>query len=168
MSGLLLLDVTFGNSPTPWDFAILILAVTIWILSLWLLSEAVKILRWSFRRRKGSPDPESGEFLSQIVAVGIVFIWCARIFLFEGIIDTDTGWRLVFFFQPRQFAPGFLLGSLLPSFVALFKFAIAGLETRRIEMAKGAPSTGLLAILPRATFAGLNIAASIVTLAKAL
>jgi len=164
--------------PSPEGFAILIMSLTVWILSLWLLSQAVETVKWAFRRKRGSREPESGKFLSQGMAVAVVLVWCAWVVMTREIIgpgwtpfghlpsDRDV-WVLPFL-EPRLFAPGFLLGSLVPSFVALFKFAMTGFETRRMEVGKGTVSTRWVAIVVRGGFAALNIAASIVTLAKAL
>ncbi len=148
-------------TPAPaWDFAVLVSSIIIWIISLFLFSEAVKTQKHFFSEEK---DTSFGEVGCWIISLVIIVFWMYRTVLVrESFFTSYEAWFDVFLFQPREYAPGFLLSSLLPTSIGLLKLltALAAPQHR----VPGIWGVALVKII----FSLLNAVASIVTLVKLL
>jgi hypothetical protein len=126
-------------------------ATALWLFSLLLLRHSVLMLR-SFANEIDGRLPSSGTLLA--VAGGLVLgaIWFGVISNLDDVassIDPASEY-------PRDFAPGVLLASLLPSAVAILKFLIVAAIQKQRLAARTAISGLVVAVI--------NLVASIATL----
>ncbi len=149
----------------PWDFVVLLSSIIILIISLFLLSEAVKTQKYFLNEEK--VVSLWGEVWCWIISLLIIVLWVHRTVLVTLLMGPSfMSYGMCFFdgflFQPREYAPGFLLASLLPTSVGLLKLlTVVAAPQRRVP---GAWGVALVKII----FNLLTAVASIVTLIKLL
>ena len=108
-----------------WDFFLFLLSITIWMVSLFLVSEAAKSQEWAFSSTEGISNPYSGVLMSKLVSICFILLWFLR-----TVVLTPLPWEplqlLTHVLQgPGLFTPGFLMASFPPLIVGLFKLMTA-------------------------------------------
>jgi hypothetical protein len=160
-----------GSNPTPvadpLHFALLLGAVSIWVLSVFFVGEAGKIAAWAARDDPSAPSSGSGVLLSQLCSVAVIFIW----FFYALIIDVLEFDRagepmpirilMIALHRPIRYVPGFVVASILPAVVAMVKWSQAFVTSG------GGANTWKIVAVQMATYL-LSMAASILVLFKNL
>ncbi|MFQ5683858.1 MAG: hypothetical protein ACE5HC_11370 [Candidatus Binatia bacterium] len=104
-----------------WHFILLLLCITIWMVSLFLVVEAAKSQKWAFGGLEGIPEPYSGVFLSQVISLVFLLLWLVRTVLLTGLPYEPFQLFTQILLRPAQFTPGFLMASFPPLIVGLVK-----------------------------------------------
>lgn len=117
------------------SFILLLLSITLWMVSLFLVVEAAKSQRWAFGVGEGIPDPHSGVFMSQVISFCFILLWLLRTFLLTRVPQELMQFLSLVLLRPGQFTPGFLLASFPPLVVGLVKLTtvLAGSRWRQGE-----------------------------------
>lgn len=103
------------------DFIILLLSITLWMVSLFLVAEAAKSQRWAFGVGEGIPDPYSGVFMSHFISFCFILLWLVRTVLLTSVPQEPIQFLSQMLLRPGQYTPGFLLASFPPLVVGLVK-----------------------------------------------
>ncbi len=101
------------------SFILLLLSITLWMVSLFLVAEAAKSQRWAFGVGEGIPNPNSGVFMSQTISFCFILLWLVRTLLLTRVPQEPMQLLSLVLLRPGQFTPGFLLGSFPPLVVGL-------------------------------------------------
>ncbi len=115
-----------------WDFILLLLAIMIWMVSLFLVGEAAKSQRWVFGGVEGMPDPYSGVFMSQLVSFCFILLWFGRILLLGRFPREPMEFLAQILLRPAPLTPGFLVASFPPLIVGLVKLITILVASRKM------------------------------------
>lgn len=148
---------------STWDFALLLVSIAIFTLSLFFLSEAVKILKWTFAGSRSSPDPESGELISHVSSALALMAWFIYAVVGAQIRSVDAFLQAIAS-EPKRFAPGFLLASLVPLVIAFFKLVVAVVVSLRISPLRATQAKPIWLVVTYLAFNLLTVAANVVIL----
>jgi hypothetical protein len=107
------------------DFFFLLLAITIWMVSLFLVSEAAKSQEWAFASGEGIPNPYSGVLMSKLVSLCFLLLWLLRTVLLTPLPTEPLQLLTHVLDRPGPFTPGFLIASFPPLIVGLVKLTTA-------------------------------------------
>ena len=118
-----------------WDFFLLLLSITIWMVSFFLVSEAAKSQEWAFSSEEGIPYPYSGVLMSKWVSICFILLWLLRTMLLTPLPTEPLQLLTHVLDRPGPFAPGFLIASFPPLIVGLVKLttALTASRWRRTE-----------------------------------
>jgi hypothetical protein len=117
-AGIILAEAGRSAAGSLPDQLTLLLSFILFMLSFFLLAEAIKTLKW---RVPEAPHADSGALLSIITGSIILSVWTLRMMV-TTIIPPGKNLLVEFLFvHSRELAPGFLLASLAPICVTLFK-----------------------------------------------
>ncbi len=112
------------------DFSLLLLSITIWMVSLFLVSEAAKSQEWAFTSAEGIPNPNTGVLMSKLVSICFILLWLLRTVLLTPVPQEPLQLLTHVLDQPGPFTPGFLIASFPPLIVGLVKLTTALTATR--------------------------------------
>lgn len=115
-----------------WDFILLLLAITIWMVSLLLVGEAAKSQRWVFGGVEGIPDPYSGVFMSQFISFSFILLWFGRILLLGRFPREPMEVLAQLLLRPAPLTPGILVASFPPLIVGLVKLITILVASRKM------------------------------------
>lgn len=104
-----------------WDFILLLLSITIWMVSLFLVTEAAKSQKWAFGSVEGIPEPYSGVVLSQVISICFILLWLVRTLLLTRLPHEPLQLLAQVLLRPGQFTPGLLVASFPPLIVGVVK-----------------------------------------------
>ena len=104
-----------------WDFFLLLLSITIWMVSLFLVSEAAKSQEWAFTSAEGIPNPYSGVLMSKLVSICFILLWFLRTVLLNPLPQEPIQLLTHVLNRPGPFTAGFLMASFPPLIVGLVK-----------------------------------------------
>lgn len=148
----------------PW---LLLASIALFAISFFLLHQAVAFQKWVTAKDEAAPNPWAGVGLAWGLALAMVlfstFYWLLRHPPHPG----DTGpeaFRWIMSNRPSELAIGPLLGSIVPSAIAIFKFITAGFIMRGAGTEVPPLSRSPVAALAGAIFTLITLAASIATL----
>jgi hypothetical protein len=148
----------------PW---LLLASIALFAISFFLLHQAVAFQKWLTGKDEAAPNPWAGVALAWGLALAMVlfstFYWLLRHPPHPG----DTGpeaFRWIMSNRPSELAIGPLLGSIVPSAIAIFKFITAGFIMRGAGTEVPPLSRSPVAALAGAIFTLITLAASIATL----
>ena len=117
-AGMILAEAGHTSTGSLSDQLTLLLSFILFMLSFFLLAEAIKTLKW---RLPEAPHADSGALLSIITGCIILSVWALRMMVTTTIAQGSDILVEFLFVHSRELAPGFLLASLAPICVALFK-----------------------------------------------
>lgn len=148
----------------PW---LLLASIALFAISFFLLHQAVAFQKWVTGKDEAAPNPWAGVGLAWGLALAMVlfstFYWLLRHPPHPG----DTGpeaFRWIMSNRPSELAIGPLLGSIVPSAIAIFKFITAGFIMRGAGTEVPPLSRSPVAALAGAIFTLITLVASIATL----
>jgi hypothetical protein len=153
-------------SAAPWsNHLTLLLSFILFMLSFFLLAEAIKTLRW---RIPEAPHADSGALLSVITACIILSVWILRVMVVTRVAPDKDFLMDFLFVRSRELAPGFLLAGLAPICVAVFKLlTVVAAGPRHVEGWESAQRP-LLVVWIQTAFVLLVAVASVVMLIRTL
>ena len=114
----------------PLNFVLLILAILLWAMSLFLVAEAAKGLKWVVGERPGAPQPFSGVDMSQLLSCFFVLLWLARQLLLTKPGQNPFSFLSDLLVNPESLTPGILLAVFPPLVVGIMKLITAMGATR--------------------------------------
>jgi len=120
-----------GSSMMPLNFVLLILAILLWAMSLFLVAEAAKGLKWVVGERPGAPQPFSGVDMSQLLSCFFVLLWLARQLLLTKPGQNPFSFLSDLLVNPESLTPGILLAVFPPLVVGMMKLITAMGAARR-------------------------------------
>jgi hypothetical protein len=148
----------------PW---LLLASIALFAISFFLLHQAIAFQKWVTAKDESAPNPRAGVGLAWGLALAMVLFstvyWLVRHPPHPG----DTGpeaFRWVMSNRPSELAIGPLLGSLIPSAIAIFKFITSGFIMRGAGNDVPPLSRSPIAALAGAIFTLISLSASIATL----
>ncbi len=157
----------------PQHFALLIFSTVIWLLSIFLLMESARILRWLFAGEPDAPNPRTGVFFFPAISLIIAASWYLyRLSYFSSRLDpaalsSSLFYRTVFLY-PLEFVPGFIIASIPVMVVGSLKL-VTILAAFSRKSATGRPNSKPFFIaLVYLIFNMLGAAASALSLYRAL
>ena len=168
---LLALDSFAQTTPSapieaPW---LLLASVAMCAISFFLLHQAVKFHLWVAPKDKAAPNPLFGLVVAVVYWFSIFVLSCFYLTLRYPPPADDRGdlkavvlWY--FLNHPSGLAAGLLLGSIVPSAIAIFIFSMAGFIMRDTGQELPPPSRSPRAALAGAIFSLISLAGSIATL----
>ncbi len=136
-AGVILAEAGSASIGSWSDHVALLFSFVLFMLSFFLLAEAVRTLRW---RIPEAPHADSGALLAVVTACIILSVWVLRLFVANKVAPQADSLMNFLFGQSREIASGFLLASFAPIGVALFKLLtvvaagprpVEGMETAR-------------------------------------
>jgi hypothetical protein len=165
--------VAAALSAEPVHFALLIFSAVIWLLSIFLLLESSRILRWLFAGEPDAPNPRAGVFFFPAVSLIIAASWYLyRLSFFSSrmepaALSSSVFYRTVFLY-PLEFVPGFIIASIPVMVVGSLKL-VTILAAFSRKSATGRPNSKPFFIaLVYLIFNAIGAAASAISLYKAL
>lgn len=158
---------TAGGSPElpQTGFLFLLFSLTLWVIALFLLHQGVAFQKWTTSQDEKAPDPEAGLVMSWVLSFVIIFLWYFYL-LISRKLSLETGADLLWytFMESREIVPAFLLASIVPAVIAIFKFLITGSSLRSFPVQNFPCMRSPLSALVGAIFAAVQLTASIATL----
>ncbi len=149
------------------DSALLILSIVLLSISFFLLYQSIAFLMWASRDDSEAPPAKAGLYLAWVSLIGVCFLWILFLLIQYRDIHNlkDLSWLVQLFFdQPRLLVAPALIASIVPSVIALYKFAIANSFLRAsVQSGQNYLRPPLVALIGVA-FTVLQLAAAIVTL----
>jgi hypothetical protein len=134
----------YAEAAKPKDYIYLCLSIVSCVLAFFMLYQSIALQKKVTKNQEDAPDPESGAGISWLLfwlVFGIFcFYWIANAQSHTGTIDPrdffERHWWGAVLGSPRAFASPFLIASIAPSVIAIYKFglAIAMSYSRRARM----------------------------------
>jgi hypothetical protein len=129
-AGMILAEAGLSKTGSLSDQLTLLLSFILFMVSFFLLAEAIKTLKW---RLPEAPHADSGALLAIITGSIILSVWTLRMMVTNTIAPGKNIVVEFLFVHSRDLAPGFLLASLAPICVALFKlFTVLAAGTSQV------------------------------------
>jgi hypothetical protein len=157
------------NPSAPLDNPWLLLAsVAMFAISFFLLHQAVAFQKWITAKDEAAPNPRAGVGLAWGLALAMVVF--STLYWLVGHPPPQPGvagpeaFRWFMSNRPSELAIGPLLGSTIPSAIAIFKFITAGFIMRGAGKEVPPLSRSPVAALAGAIFTLISLSASIATL----
>lgn len=164
------LNDAFTNPPAPIDQPWLLLAaVAMFGISFFLLHQAGKFHLWVATKDKAAPNPLFGIVFACLVSLTMVLLSVYYLIVrypppVKDRRDFGAVVHWLFLHHPSELAAGVLLGSIVPSAIAIFTFAMAGFIMRDRGQELPPLSRSPTAALAGAIFSLIALAGSIATL----
>ncbi len=164
-AGTILAEAGRASTGSLSDHLTLLLSFILFMLSFFLLAEAIKTLKW---RLPEAPHADSGALLAVITGCVILSVWALRMMVTTTVAQGSNILVAFLFVHSRELAPGFLLAGLAPICVALFKLlTVVAAGPRHVEGWETAQRP-LLVVWIQTVFVLIVAVASVVTLIRNL
>jgi hypothetical protein len=148
------------------DFVLMIFSIVLLVISLFLLHQSVAFQTWASRDDPKAPNAKAGLIFVRISLI-FIFLLCILFFIRNNYLDESNpvmGFIRLFSDQPRLLVAPAVIASVIPSIIAIYKFAIANTFIRAGTQSDSKYVRPLLTALVGIMFTLLQLAASIVTL----
>jgi hypothetical protein len=158
------IDKPIGPLDQPW---LLLASVAMFVISFFLLHQAVGFLQWVTAKDKAAPNPWAGVGLAVALSIAMILFSTTYWLVHHPPHHEVTGPDVFFWVisnRPSELATGPLLGSIVPAAMAIFKFVTAGFIMRGAGQESPPLSRSPTAALAGAVFTLISLAASIATL----
>jgi hypothetical protein len=149
----------------PW---LLLASIALCAMSFFLLLEAARFQKWVTAKDETAPNPWAGFgfacLLSFAMVVSSTGYWMLCHPPSFDLVGADDVFLWVIANRPSELAIGWLLASVVPSVMAIFKYVMASTIMHSADKETPALSRSPMAALVGAIFSLITLAASIVTL----